>query len=609
MASSTSTFSNLDVQKEENQAGRSGRTGSEDLILPSSHETLSDQETVGRKNVVTNENETKASSRLLSALEPVLLKDKSLDDNAGIGARLRHAVLCPPHGRLGDLLAWTLLILTLWGAAVAILGPVALPMYEPLLVEIQGGTVFSVLVLVVVAYLGGWLVSLVKLPPLLGMLIVGLILKNIANSDIEETDETLGNNIKSTNTTHSSSVLLDVARGLDPNWSSALRSIALAVILLRAGLGLDPQALKQLSAMVFRLAFSPCLAETLVVAVTSVLLLDMSWLWGFMLGFVLAAVSPAVVVPCLLSLQERGLGVKKGIPTLVIAAASVDDVLAISAFTILLGVTFNSNQENLALLILQGPLEAVVGVVWGILWGLLMIILPPSPNPSILLRILLLVGGSLLALFGSTKVGLPGSGALAVLVMGFVTGLGWRRQGWGDDNPVSRALASMWIVLQPLLFGLIGTEIQVSKLEVETVGYGVAVLACGISVRIVVSYLAVLGGELTHRERLFVALAWLPKATVQAAIGPLALDMAKNALKAAEESGVEDLAPFKQAVEWGEHVLTIAVLVILITAPIGAVAIMSSGPKFLEQSVDVEKEEERVEKGNIKEDLNKEDDL
>ena len=90
----------------------------------------------------------------------------------------------------------------------------------------------------------------------------------------------------------------------------------------------------------FRLAFTPCLVETVVVAITSHFLLGLPWLWGFMLGFVLSAVSPAVVVPCLLQLQERGLGVDKGIPTLVIAAASVDDVLAISGFTILLGITF-----------------------------------------------------------------------------------------------------------------------------------------------------------------------------------------------------------------------------------------------------------------------------
>ena len=92
--------------------------------------------------------------------------------------------------------------------------------------------------------------------------------------------------------------------------------------------------------MVFRLAFIPCLVETLTVAVASHLLLGFPWLWGFMLGFVLSAVSPAVVVPCLLQLREAGLGVDKGIPTLVIAAASVDDVLAISGFTIILGVTF-----------------------------------------------------------------------------------------------------------------------------------------------------------------------------------------------------------------------------------------------------------------------------
>ena len=86
----------------------------------------------------------------------------------------------------------------------------------------------------------------------------------------------------------------------------------MVVILMRAGLGLDPQALKRLSGMVFRLAFTPCLVETLVVAVGSHLLLDFPWMWGFMLGFVLAAVSPAVVVPCLLGLQEAGFGTDKG---------------------------------------------------------------------------------------------------------------------------------------------------------------------------------------------------------------------------------------------------------------------------------------------------------
>ncbi len=105
-----------------------------------------------------------------------------------------------------------------------------------------------------------------------------------------------------------------------------------------------------------------------------------------------------------------------------IAAASVDDVLAISVFTILLGVTFNTNQDNLYQLILQGPLEAIVGVLGGFIWGILVIFLPPSPHPSVLLRVVLLFGGSLFALFGSAMAGFPGAGALGVLVLAFVAG-------------------------------------------------------------------------------------------------------------------------------------------------------------------------------------------
>merc|ERR1712156_620748 len=157
--------------------------------------------------------------------------------------------------------------------------------------------------------------------------------------------------------------------------SGILRGIALVVILMRAGLGLDPQALKKLSGMVFRLAFTPCLVETTVVAVFSHLLLGFPWMWGFMLGFVLAAVSPAVVVPCLLSLQEKGYGVDKGIPTLVIAAASVDDVLAISGFTILLGITFKPDQDLLTV-VFQGPKEVVIGLLFGIAWAGLSVMLP-----------------------------------------------------------------------------------------------------------------------------------------------------------------------------------------------------------------------------------------
>ena len=167
----------------------------------------------------------------------------------------------------------------------------------------------------------------------------------------------------------------------------------------------------------------------------------------------------------------------KGIPTLVIAAASVDDVLAISGFTILLGITFKPDAD-LVSIIFQGPLEAVVGLLFGTAYGALVAFLPARPriiDPKDddaldgsfdLLRVAFLFSGGLIALFGSQRVDLPGAGALAVLVMAFVAGFGWRKLGcWADDgggdNAVSQYLKSMWFVFQPILFGLIGTEIQV----------------------------------------------------------------------------------------------------------------------------------------------------
>lgn len=187
-----------------------------------------------------------------------------------------------------------------------------------------------------------------------------------------------------------------------------------------------------------------------------------------------------------------------------------------------------------------------------------------------------------MAVFGSNVADVPGAGALAVLTMGFIAGIGWRSQGYPDDNPVCRNLAKLWVVFQPLLFGLIGTEIKISELDGPTVGLGIGVLICGLSVRIIVSYLAVLGGNLTHRERIFISLAWLPKATVQAAVGPLALDLANQAISRADQNADMDFLVKQQKL--GQQILAIAVLVILITAPIGAIAVMTAGPKLLEKS-------------------------
>merc|ERR1711881_328537 len=368
-----------------------------------------------------------------------------------------------------------------------------------------------------------------------------------------------------------------IGHDLDPSISRTLRSICLTVILLMAGLELDPVALMKLSAMVVRATFIPCFVEALVVAIMSNLLLGLPWTVGFMLGFVLAAVSPAVIIPCLMSLSQRGYGVEKGIPTLVIAACSADDVVAISGFGIFLGITFNTGKP-LWTLILHGPIEVLIGVGFGTFWGILAQWIPNKDHHHVgFFRWLILLGGGLIALFGAHLIHYDGAGGLATIIMAFVAGMAWRREGWGDHNPVTKTFHRMWIILEPVIFALIGTEIQIHKINLQTLGLSIVVLLIALVVRMVGTYFAVCGGDLTVREKIFMAFAWLPKATVQAALGPIFLD---NVLKTADKDW-EVLGNKEEWTQMGNDILTLAVLSILITAPVGAVCILGLGPKLL----------------------------
>ncbi|XP_068204126.1 sodium/hydrogen exchanger 9B2-like isoform X2 [Palaemon carinicauda] len=462
----------------------------------------------------------------------LMRKNYDLPENPTRTELLRYAFTCPPHGRVGDLLIWIITGLAAWGCLISITGDQALP----------GGNFFSLIVLYIMAILGGEAVQLLGLPSLLGSLLIGIFFRSIPGLNV------IGSNI-------------------DFQWSATLRGVALVIILIRAGLGLDPVALKKLSFTVIRLAFAPCIVETLATAVAAWLLLGLPWSWGFMLGFILAAVSPAVVVPSLLKLSEEGYGVEKGIPTLVIAAASIDDVLAISGFSVLLGLTFAEGSPTWT--ILKGPIEIFVGIMYGVIFGVLCWYLPyreKKNRPMYKLIILLVLG--CLALFGSQKAALESAGAIGVLTVAFVAGLGWRKPET-EDPEVEDYYKSIWGYVMPLMFSLIGSEIDVVAINPDTIGWGLLMLLICLTLRVITSFIVVMGGDFNIWERLFIAIAWLPKATVQAAIGSKALDHVRLT-----NGSKEDITR-------GEQVVTIAVMVILVTAPIGAAAIKLTGPKLL----------------------------
>lgn len=358
------------------------------------------------------------------------------------------------------------------------------------------------------------------------------------------------------------------------------------IILFRAGLGLDPGAIKKLSFVCFRLAFVPCLVESGTMALCAHLLFGLPLSWALMLGFVISAVSPAVVVPCLLRLQQLKYGIAKGVPTLVIAASSIDDVLAITGFSVCLSMAFtNVNQQNgseawnLAKSILKGPFEAVVGIAFGSFAGWLLWYLPEkckqedqnqATSRYDLHRFVFLFLAGVLALFGSQSLNLSGSGPLAVLVLAFVASLKWRQVGFDTYN--EDCLSVLWEIFQHPLFCLIGTDVRIKNMQPEMILYGLVCLLVSVAVRTVVAYLVSYGAGYTRKEKLFIAIAWLPKATVQAAIGPVALDLATNESETAN----------------GRLILTIAVLSIMVTAPIGAIAVDYFGKVLLDKNEDPE---------------------
>uniref|UniRef100_W5KAD4 Solute carrier family 9 member B2 n=1 Tax=Astyanax mexicanus TaxID=7994 RepID=W5KAD4_ASTMX len=430
-----------------------------------------------------------------------------------------------------------LLGVLLFGVVWAIVGPLCVP----------GQNLFGLVVLFLSAVCGGKLVGMIQLPtlpplpPLLGMLLMGLVLRNVP--------------------------YVSEAVYIDQKWSSALRSVALAIILTRAGLGLNP-ALRRLKAVCVRVAVGPCTTEACTVAVISHFLMGLPWIWGFILGFVLAAVSPAVVVPSMLLLQQSGYGVQKGIPTLLMAAGSFDDILAITGFTTCLGMAFGTGSTWLSLG--KGVLEVVVGIVAGGVLGILLHFFPSDDQDLVLRRSSLLLGLSVFSVFASHTAGLGGAGGLCTLVLSFIAGLSWDTK----KVKIAAVVGRFWDVFQPMLFGLIGAEITISTLSPNTVGLGLAALCVGVVIRVLVTFAAVLFAGFNLKEKIFISLAWLPKATVQAAIGSTALDMARS---------VGD----EQMEDYGMIVLTVAVLSILVTAPIGAIAIGLAGPRLLQKYTEI----------------------
>ena len=390
---------------------------------------------------------------------------------------------------------------------------------------------FSFALIFLVGILLGQVVGWIKLPPLLGMLLAGILLGPFGWELLDDTTLTI---------------------------SSQLRQIALVIILLRAGLSLEWKKLQSVGPTAMLLCFVPACFEMTATIIFAPMLLGFSFQEAALLGAVLAAVSPAVIVPKMLQLMEKGYGITKGIPQMILSGASVDDVFVIVVFTSFLGMA--QGQGVSAVSFLQIPISIILGIAGGcaVGWAISFILKKWKPISAIQTICLLSVAFLLVSLEDFLKGTVPFSGLLGVMAMGLVA----QSQLKTTISQTNGQLSKMWVAAEPMLFVLVGASVNISYLF--RAGIPAVILLClAILVRMVGVWVSTLPSSLEPKERLFCMIAYTPKATVQAAIGGI---------------------PLAAGLACGNSILAVAVLSIFLTAPTGAFLIEKTYTRLLQKS-------------------------
>lgn len=389
----------------------------------------------------------------------------------------------------------------------------------------------SIALILLVGMSMGWICRKIKLPSLLGMLITGIVLGPYVLNVLD---------IK----------LLGI--------SADLRKIALIIILTRAGLGLDLTSLKKIGRPAVLMCFVPATFELAGMLLLAPRLMGMRLLEAAVMGAVLAAVSPAVVVPRMVKLMEEGYGVKEGIPQLILAGASVDDVYVIVLFSTFSGMMQGEGASVIRFVNI--PVSIILGMIIGLTIGVLLAFYFQKVHIRDTAKVLIILGISFLLAAAEDSLTTPVTFSALIAIM-FI-GVGLQRKREAVAKRLAVKYGKLWVAAEVFLFVLVGATVNIGYLG--RVGVRALLMIAGaLLFRMAGVWVCLLGTGLKRGEKAFTMLAYTPKATVQAAIGgiPLALGFA-----------------------CGDTVLTVAVLAIVLTAPLGAFAIDLSYRKLLTKS-------------------------
>ena len=374
----------------------------------------------------------------------------------------------------------------------------------------------------------GFIFKKLKMPSLLGMIITGIVLSPYA---------------------------LDLLDSSILGISAELRQIALVIILTRAGLSLDINDLKKAGRPALLMCFLPATFEIIGAIILAPKFFGITILESAILGSVIAAVSPAVIVPRMIKIMESGYGKEKQIPQMILAGASADDVFVIVLFTSFTSIAMGENVSFLNYV--QIPTSIILGIIVGIIVGVFLNFLFKKSHMRDSVKVIIMLSISFLILGLQTAIEnyIQISGLIAIMAIGITL--------FKIYPTLSKRLSSkfnkLWVGAEIILFVLVGATVDMNNVA----KYGLLALAfvlLSLVFRMLGVFISLLKTNLTFKERLFCMFAYCPKATVQAAIGAI---------------------PLSIGLPCGQLVLTIAVLSILITAPLGAFAVDKSYKKLL----------------------------
>lgn len=373
----------------------------------------------------------------------------------------------------------------------------------------------------------GELCKKVKLPSLFGMIIAGVL---IGPSVLNLLDD---------------SVL---------SISSDIRRIALIIILIRAGLKLNIDDLKKVGRPAVMMCFVPACFEILGIVLLAPEFLGLSVLDSAILGAVVGAVSPAVVVPRMIKLIDEKRGTNKSIPQMILAGASVDDVFVIVMFTAFTGMAKGEKVSIMSFVNI--PISIIIGIIIGILAGIVLEMIFTKAKISIPVQSLIVLAVSFVLNFIEGAVSfVPFAALIAIMSLGAAI----KKKNENTAKSLSSVFDKLWIPAEIFLFVLVGASVAIDSLKSAGL-MSVLLVLCVLLFRMLGVFVCVLGTGLTFKENLFTMLAYTPKATVQAAIGGL---------------------PLAMGLDCGQIVLTVSVVAIMLTAPLGAFAIDLSYKKLL----------------------------